>query len=213
MRSTADMCTEAIMSLKDRSGSSCHAIKTYIFSAYREEPTAQEPVAALAKDDIFIKNKGKFKLNTPAAGAKKPPSGRFAELERSLLASRRRAAELRAQADEYDASASRTEEALELERGKQARTAAFHAGGGSLLAEETTDDTLLHIARFLNARDLLRLKLTYKRLSIKCIHAPSGGGGAAAAAPERLCIAEEAARRWLAGCTQQERDWAPAARQ
>ena len=33
--------------------------------------------------------------------------------------------------------------------------------------------------------------------------------GAAQAAPEMLCIAEEAARLWVAGCSEQERGWVP----
>ena len=34
-------------------------------------------------------------------------------------------------------------------------------------------------------------------------------GGAAAAAPEMLSIVEEAGRLWVAGCSEQERGWAP----
>jgi hypothetical protein len=77
-----------------------------------------------------------------------------------------------------------------------------------LLGDGITDDTLLHIAGFLpTANDLLCLQLTNRRFSIKCI-APSGGGGAAAAPDsEMLSIAEEAARRWVAGCREQERGW------
>ena len=45
-----------------------------------------------------------------------------------------------------------------------------------LLGDRVTDDTLLHIASFLaSARDLLRLQLTNKRFSVKCIAAPSVG--------------------------------------
>jgi histone H1/5 len=68
MPTTADMCKEAILSLKDRTGSSRHAIKAYILAKYGKEPTAKALTAALAKD-IFVKNKGSFKL-TPEA--KKP---------------------------------------------------------------------------------------------------------------------------------------------
>ena len=70
MPTTADMCKEAILSLKDRTGSSRHAIKAYILAKYGKEPTAKALTAALAKD-IFVKNKGSFKL-TPEA--KKPPA-------------------------------------------------------------------------------------------------------------------------------------------
>ena len=47
-----------------------------------------------------------------------------------------------------------------------------------LLGDGVTDDTLLHIACFLTtAKDLLRLALTCRRFSIKCIALLSGGGG------------------------------------
>ena len=39
--------------------------------------------------------------------------------------------------------------------------------------------------------------------------AASGGSGGAAAAPELLSIMEDAARRWVSGCSEQERGWAP----
>jgi hypothetical protein len=83
-----------------------------------------------------------------------------------------------------------------------------------LLGDGVTDDTLLHIASFLpTARDLLRLQLTNKRFGTKCIAAPSvsvsGGGAPAASALERLSLAAEAARRWVAGCSEQERGWVP----
>ena len=80
-----------------------------------------------------------------------------------------------------------------------------------LLGDGITDDTLLNVARFLpTARDLFCLGLTNTRFSIhvKCITAPSGDGGAAAApAPEMLSLVEEAARLWVAGCSEQERGW------
>ena len=81
------------------------------------------------------------------------------------------------------------------------------AGAGGvcpLLGDGVTDDTLLHIARFLpNVNDLLRLQLTCPRFAAKVIAAPSviggGDGPAAALAAEMLSLAEEAARRWVAG--------------
>ena len=102
----------------------------------------------------------------------------------------------------------------QLAQRRDARTAAFWAGGGNLLvSDQLTDDTLLHIASFLTtAKDLLRLGLTSTRFSTTCIAAPpsgSGGGLAAPAAPEMLPIPEEAARRWVAGCSEQERGWVP----
>ena len=79
-----------------------------------------------------------------------------------------------------------------------------------LLGDGITDNTLLHIASFLpTARDLLCLQLACPRFAAKVIAHGEGGGAAAAAAPEMLCIAEEAARLWLAGCSDQERGWAP----
>ena len=45
----------------------------------------------------------------------------------------------------------------------------------ALLGDGITDDTLLHIARFLPAAtDLLRLQLTSKRFGTRIIAAPSG---------------------------------------
>ena len=81
-----------------------------------------------------------------------------------------------------------------------------------LLGNGITDDTLLNIACFIpTAKDLLSLRLTNTRFSVKCIAAPTvgAGGEGAAAAPEMLCIAEEAARLWVAGCSEQERGWVP----
>ena len=68
-----------------------------------------------------------------------------------------------------------------------------------LLGDGVTDDTLLHIARFLpNVNDLLRLQLTCPRFAAKVIAAPSViGGGDGPAAAEMLSIPEEAARRWV----------------
>jgi hypothetical protein len=78
-----------------------------------------------------------------------------------------------------------------------------------LLGDGVTDDTLLHIARFLpNVNDLLRLQLTCPRFAAKVIAAPSVSGGGAAAA-QMLSLPEEAARRWVAGCSEQERGWVP----
>ena len=79
-----------------------------------------------------------------------------------------------------------------------------------LLGDGVTDDTLVNIARFLPVEDLLSLQLTCPRFAAKCIPAPGvGGEDAAAAAPEMLSIPEEAARLWVAGCSEQERGWVP----
>ena len=77
------------------------------------------------------------------------------------------------------------------------------------LLTATPDETALAIAGFLlTARDLLCLQLTCRRFSVKCI-ASGGGGGGPAAAHEMLCIVGEAARRWVARCSEQERGWVP----
>jgi hypothetical protein len=83
----------------------------------------------------------------------------------------------------------------------------------------TPDEAAIIIACALtSAEDLLSLARACRRFAIKCIAAPaahrnatSGGGGAAAAAQqaEMWCIAEEAARRWVLSCTDQERGWVP----
>ena len=82
-----------------------------------------------------------------------------------------------------------------------------------LLGDGITDDTLLHIASFLpTAKDLLSFQLACPRFAAKVIVAPTRGGGAvrgAAAAPGLLCIVEEAGRRGVAGCSEQERGWVP----
>ena len=54
-----------------------------------------------------------------------------------------------------------------------ANTAAWHAAGGSLLTGDgITDDTLLAVFRFLpTAKDLVRVLLTCRRFSIRCIAA------------------------------------------
>ena len=58
------------MSMKDRTGSSRHAIKAYILAKYGDEPTAKALTHALSQD-IFVKNKGSFMLKpgfrSPAA--------------------------------------------------------------------------------------------------------------------------------------------------
>jgi hypothetical protein len=91
-----------------------------------------------------------------------------------------------------------------------------------------TDDTLLAIAVDLaSPADLLRLALTcraaaqrfyfaaasYSAASSSSSAVSSGGSGGAAAAAaqqaEMWSIAEEAARRWIATCTEQERGWVP----
>ena len=89
--------------------------------------------------------------------------------------------------------------------------------------DAATDDTLLAIAIALpTPADLLRLTLTCRAATQRfCFtttsHAStvpsgliaSGGGTAAAQQAAAWSIIEEAARQWIAGCTDQERGWVP----
>ena len=63
MPTTADMCKEAILSLKDRTGSSRHAIKAYILAKHGKVPCART-MAAVLDGDCFVKinHGGRFKL-------------------------------------------------------------------------------------------------------------------------------------------------------
>ena len=65
--------------------------------------------------------------------------------------------------------------------------------------DHLSDDALLHVAFFLPAaEDLLRFALACRRF-----------GAARTTATTTLSMAEESARRWLAGRSEQERGWAP----
>ena len=86
--------------------------------------------------------------------------------------------------------------------------------------DAATDDTLLAIAIALpTAADLLRLVLTCRaaaqRFYFTTTSFSSGGavpcGGTAAAQQEQetWSIIEEAARQWIAACTDQEQGWVP----
>jgi hypothetical protein len=89
------------------------------------------------------------------------------------------------------------------------------------LLTATPDEAALIIACALtDTMDLLRLARACRRFATKCIAAPAaahrnaggGGGGTAVAAQQALemwSIAEEAARRRIADCTDQERGWVP----
>jgi hypothetical protein len=89
--------------------------------------------------------------------------------------------------------------------------------------DAATDDTLLAIAVALpTAADLLRLALTCRAAAQRFYFTATsyGGGGSGSAVPsgtaavaqqqaETWSIIEEAARQWIAACTDQERGWVP----
>jgi hypothetical protein len=85
------------------------------------------------------------------------------------------------------------------------------------LLTATPDEAAIIIACALtSAQDLLSLAVACRRFAIKCIATPphrtaaaSGGAAAAAQQAEMWSIAEEAARRRIASCTDQERGWVP----
>jgi hypothetical protein len=91
--------------------------------------------------------------------------------------------------------------------------------------DAATDDTLLAIAIALpTPADLLRLALTCRAAAQRFYFTAtsyssgsavpsgliaSGGGTAAAQQVEMWCIIQEAARQWIATCTDQEQGWVP----
>ena len=96
-------------------------------------------------------------------------------------------------------------------------------GGPCLLLDLCTDDTLLHVASLLAAKDLLRLGLACRRLGAKTsvvaatsaavpaaaavdVAQQAGAAAAAASPPQMRSLVEEASRR---GFNEQERGWAP----
>jgi hypothetical protein len=85
------------------------------------------------------------------------------------------------------------------------RTTAFHASGGSLLGDDVVDDALLNIASFLPPQGLARLEMTCPRFAAKVIKGPAPGAPGRTGLP--LSLPAEAARRWVAACTEQERGW------
>eukprot|EP01046_Picozoa_sp_COSAG06_P035403 COSAG06_NODE_3803_length_4890_cov_8.042162_1_plen_322_part_00 len=83
----------------------------------------------------------------------------------------------------------------------------------NLLTATPDEAALIIVAALTDPRDLLRLARACRRFAIKCIAAPlnpaSGGTAAAAQQAEMWSIAAEAARQWIADCTDQERGWVP----
>jgi hypothetical protein len=87
----------------------------------------------------------------------------------------------------------------------------------SVLTATPVEAALIIACALTDPMDLLRLARACRRFAIKCIAAPaahrttaaSGGTAAAAQQAEMWSIAEEAARRWIANCPDQERGWVP----
>eukprot|EP01046_Picozoa_sp_COSAG06_P012758 COSAG06_NODE_759_length_12508_cov_9.809171_3_plen_332_part_00 len=143
-----------------------------------------------------------------ASGTTSSTAG-VAALTRRIATARAQEAELQRQVEGHAADAARMEATL-----------TFWSGGGNLLTGVAEDALLLRIASFLlSAKDLLALGLTCGRFAIMCIAPPppavvASGNSAAAVeqqqpAMERWSIVQEAARRWLMQCTDQERGWVP----
>jgi hypothetical protein len=83
--------------------------------------------------------------------------------------------------------------------------------GATNLLTATPDEAAIIIACALaDPGDLLHLAAACRRFFIKCITAPPPPRGTVAAQQaEMWSIAEEAGRRWIAACTNQERGWVP----
>ena len=133
----------------------------------------------------------------------------LAEAVRQETEDRRKLAEYRRKLELSEAATRRARAELARVSELGARTAAWQAQGGSLLDDETTDDSLLAIARLLpTARDLFALGLTCPRFAAKVIAtAPSVIAGGGAAAPEMLSLVQEVGRQWVAGCSERNRGW------
>ena len=61
-----EMCSEAILALKERDGSARQAIKVYVYTTYGTEVSPRSMSRAL-KDPMFVENRGKFQLADPRA--------------------------------------------------------------------------------------------------------------------------------------------------
>ena len=88
----------------------------------------------------------------------------------------------------------------------------------NLLTATPAEAALIIACALTDPRDLLALALACRRFFTKCIAAPppppsdtaaSGGAAAAVQQAETWSIIQEAARQWIATCTDQERGWVP----
>ena len=87
----------------------------------------------------------------------------------------------------------------------------------SILTAVPEEAALVIACALASAQDLVHLAIACRRFVTKCIAAPlpapprtaASGGAAATEAAEMWSIVEEAGRRWIAGCTDQERGWVP----
>ena len=136
-----------------------------------------------------------------------------AQLQMWIDATKRDEGDMQRQLEKFGAERRKLEGRLERELAKEARTAAWHAGGGSLLVgDEITEDLLIAIASFLpTVKDLVSLALAGPRFTAKCSRYGEENeyDSWAAAAPEVLSVVDEAGRRWVAACSEQERGWVP----
>ena len=98
----------------------------------------------------------------------------------------------------------------ELPQNKRRKYTDLCGAPAGLGLEDSADDTLLYIARFLPAASLVCLALACLRFAAKIFAvAPSGcAAGAGAAAAQSLV--EEAARLWVAGCSRGAASWSGA---
>ena len=83
----------------------------------------------------------------------------------------------------------------------------------NLLTATPAEAAIIIACALTSAQDLLSLAVACRRFVIKCIAAPAAHRNATTAAAaqraEIWSIAEEAAHRWIADCTDQERGWVP----
>ena len=142
---------------------------------------------------------------------------RIAALKRDLAIALQEEDALRRLAAVRAAYAARLQAILAESQIQRSRSVAFWSRGGNLLLGLTDDNLVAYIASFLPAaEDLQRLGLTCKRFATKCIASSVPSAVAAAASTpvvaqqvELWSIVQEAARRWIVRCTEQESGWVP----
>lgn len=76
MPSTVDMCKAAILALKERNGSSRHAIKKYVLATFKKTIGGKLMSSTLSKAAVFVQVRGKFKLTATAKMPVTPAAAR-----------------------------------------------------------------------------------------------------------------------------------------